>query len=124
MTARGTLSVNSPVRERASTYKAFDRTRKVPSPRRGSRIEIAHNLWRGTKGPISGTVLYGAANVPTSARVLLFTGLNAPEILIASKLSAMNGTYIFHNLAAGKYWVMHDGGGIWRNMVYGPFVLS
>jgi hypothetical protein len=124
VTARGTLSVQSPVRERVSTHASFNRTRKVPSPCRGSHIQIAHNLWRGIKGPISGTVLYGAANVPTSARVLLFTGLNTPEILIASKLSAMDGTYSFINLAAGKYWVMHDGGGIWRNMVYGPFVLA
>ena len=124
MTARGTLSVRSPVRERASTPRAFNRARKVPSPLCGSRVEVAHNLWRGTKGPISGTVLYGATNTPTSARVLLLTGLNAPEILVASKLSAMNGTYSFVNLAAGKYWVMHDGGGQYRNLVYGPFVLT
>jgi len=124
VSALGTLSVKSPVRERASTHRAFDRTRKVPSPRRGSRIEIMHNLWRGTKGPISGTVLYGASNVPTQARVYLFTGVNAMDILIASKFSAMDGTYSFTNLAAGKYWVMHDGGGTWRNMVYGPFTLT
>lgn len=124
MSDRGTLSVKRAIYERASTSRAFDRTRKMPAPRRGSRIEIAHNLWRGTKGPISGTVLYGAANVPTSARVSLFTGVNSPEILIASKLSAVNGTYVFHNLAAGKYWVMHDGGGTYRNLVYGPFVLT
>lgn len=124
MSALGTLSVKTPVRERASTHLAFDRTRKTPSPRLGSRIEISHNLFRGSKGPIAGTVLYSAANVPTSARVLLFTGLNAPEVLLASKLSAMDGTYSFDKLAAGRYWVMHDGGGAWRNMVYGPFVLS
>lgn len=124
MTILGTLPV-APARILARpVWPATDWTRKAPKAVICGTGRFSAP-WGGTKGPISGTVLYGGANVPTEATVILFTGTpQGPVTVLQIRRSLPNGTWSFDRLAAGTYWVMEDGAGLFRNAVFGPFVLT